>query len=85
MHSWSLKDDNVITWSVNFFDDAPLNEAMHEVTLHLCVPSYQKLLLYGDTMLHDQIKVGVANGTTTILIPTANTPGNYFLNVSVGL
>ena len=66
MHSCSLKDDNVITWSVNNFDDALLNEAMHGVTLHLCVPSNQKRLLYGDTMLHGQMKVGVADGVTGV-------------------
>ena len=28
--------------------------------------SHQKLLLYGDTMLHGQMKVGVADGVTGV-------------------
>lgn len=80
----SLKDDNVVTWSVNIFDSALFNEAMHGVTLHFCVPCIQKLLFYGDTVLHGHIYVHVCYGTTPILIATAITPDYDFFNVWVG-
>lgn len=73
----SSNDGSILCWNMDVpIPQLPLNDAVHRITFHLSVPSFQVLLGHSFLLLRGKLQKGIAQHEVSILVATPITPKN---------